>query len=188
MFDAIDHLAGGFEIDLWLGDDRLGGPGGGDDDDRLSAGTSSIQQRLHDFLRLIEMGFGVAVIGDVAGGIAVVDDEDIERGMPAKLGHHPVFAAHGPGEGDAEQRDQQAPGCQQKPLLEFQPAAVFPHRPQQEFHRRPRHLLEPPAVEQMDDDRNGDQRQAGPDKPPGEEPVGQGIVEVMGEVSQTVKY
>ena len=83
----------------------------------------------------------------------VVDDEDIEPAAPAH-GMGRGVAAHRPGQRHPEQQHHQAARGQQQPLLEFQPPPVLPHRPQQEFHRRPRHRLKPSPVENVNDDRN----------------------------------
>ena len=96
--------------------------------------------------------------------VAVVDHDDIERRLAAEGGEGGLFAPHRPGEGEAQEEQDEAARGQQKPLFETETAAVFPHGAKEEFHRRPGDGLKAPAVEDVDDDRDGCEQRPGGDK------------------------
>ena len=69
--------------------------------------------------------------------------DHVAEGLEKRLGH-----------GRDDQQDEQGADRQQQPLLDPDPPLVLADRRQQELHRRPRHLPELPAVEQVDHDRD----------------------------------
>jgi hypothetical protein len=58
---------------------------------------------------------------------------------------------NGVGQRDGQQQQQQCADRQQKPLLELNAAAILLHRRQQVLHRRPSHLAETLAREEVDE-------------------------------------
>ncbi len=119
------------------------------------------------------MRFSTGSAGEIRHGITVVDDKDMQACSPAKAGGRSAVATHGPCQGNAKHAQQQAAHRQQKPLLEAHAAAVFAHCAEQKFHRRPVHRAITPAVENVDDDGNARQRQAGDCECGGEESEGE---------------
>jgi hypothetical protein len=59
-----------------------------------------------------------------------------------------------PAHGEDQHDDHERAQGEQEPLLELQPAAIGAQRELEVLHRRPVDDLEPPAVEQVDDQRD----------------------------------
>ena len=101
------------------------------------------------------MRFCIRPIGLVGHRVAVVDHEHVQtRPLRQAIAASSTDRTRAAAPAPSPIEQQQTPRRQQQPLLKLQPPAVLPHRPQQEIHRRPLHRLEPPAVEDVDDDRN----------------------------------
>src|SRR5262249_32656463 len=115
------------------------------------------------FAGLLE-GVGVALFEAHAEG--AVEDEDLVcawaagRGALAALGVHPPPHSLGPGRDAGHRQDEQqndeAAHDEEQQLLQAHATSVLLLRRQKEAHGRPRHDAEAPAVEQVDDDGNGD--------------------------------
>ena len=100
--------------------------------------------------------------GLLAHGVAVVENKHGGAG-PGRAGqdiHGP--AAHEPREARAQQEDNQAADRHENQLLNAQASAVAPQRVEQELHRRPLAHPKPPAIQQMNDDRQRNRRQSRP--------------------------
>lgn len=193
LLDAFDGGAGGLKVVGGLGRDGVGvngvvlidGAGGGDDHHLFVARGEAVDELAGHELGLAEMGLGVgASAGLVGHGVGVVDDEDVERGaLTAQRRNAVVLASERTRQRQAHEEDEEAADGEEEPLLELEPAAVLPHRLEEVLHRGPLHDLEPSAVEDVDDDRDGGQRrardgEAGADKPGGED-VGKGDRHVL---------
>ena len=165
LLDAIDRILGGFQIVNRRPDDLPGRRRCRHDRDRFPARRQPVNQRLGDDLCLIQMRLGARPAGLVRHGITRVDDKHMQpRALPGQIRQTAVLTAQRPRKRQARQQQQQAARRQKQQLLEPQPSAIFLHRPEQKFHRRPRNDLESPAVQDVNQDRHRNQPRARPEK------------------------
>ena len=99
----------------------------------------------------------------IAHRIAVVEQHEVRGAAPAEQLPEGVLPTR-LRERQHHSQHRGHPQQEQQDLLEQHAGAVLPLAGQQQFHRRPRHLLVPQQVDEMDDDGGRDQRQTPPEQ------------------------